>query len=134
MLLIRTYLDRSPIHGIGVFASEAVPAGTVVWVFAPSVDRVLRTQDVAALPLSAREQVEKYAYLDMRTGELILCGDDARFFNHADVPNVIDDADDPYRCIAARDIMPGEELLCDYREFDRSADEKLGFASLLPPP
>ena len=32
--------------------------------------------------------------------------------NHADEPNIADAGDTMY---AARDIAPGEELLCDYR-------------------
>jgi SET domain-containing protein len=133
MLLVRTRLDRSPIEGIGLFAAECIPRGAIVWQFAPGFDLVLTQRDIRALSLQAREQVERYAYLDRRTGELILCGDDARFFNHSDHPNVVDARNDPGRCVASRDISMGEELVCDYYEFDVTAAEKLmSEASLAP--
>ena len=40
MLLVKTYLDRSPIHGLGVFAAEFIRKGTRVWRFVESFDRV----------------------------------------------------------------------------------------------
>jgi len=41
MLLIKTYLDKSPIHGIGVFAGEFIKKGTQVWEFNPLIDIIL---------------------------------------------------------------------------------------------
>lgn len=128
MLLVRTRLDRSPIEGIGLFAAEPIAEGAPVWRFSHAVDLILRPSILGELSPAAREQIEKYAYLDRRTGELILCGDDARFFNHAPTPNVVDDPHDPYLCIAARDIAAGEELVCDYYDFDHVAARKLGEA------
>jgi hypothetical protein len=40
--------------------------------------------------------------------------DDARFFNHADVPNI---HDQDLTSIAARDIVCGEELTCKYSKW-----------------
>jgi SET domain-containing protein len=125
MLLVRTILDKSRIDGIGVFAADAISCGTPVWRYASSIDRVLRQEDLVGLSPVARQQIEKYLYVDRRTGEAILCGDDARFFNHSPTPNVVDDERDPYQCIAARDISAGEELVCDYFAFDATASEKL---------
>ena len=33
MLLVKTYLDRSPIHGLGVYAAERIRKGTKIWRF-----------------------------------------------------------------------------------------------------
>ena len=51
-----------------------------------------------------------------------------RFFNHSDDPNCIgakssDDSEGVN--IAAKDIWEGEELTCDYREFDADFDHKM---------
>ena len=58
----------------------------------------------------------------------MLCADYARFFNHSDDPNVrnTDDSSQNGWCVdrAARDITRGEELTCDYREFDADFDQK----------
>jgi len=64
-------------------------------------------------------------YIDSKTGERILCGDDARFFNHSTDPTVADAAGNPYECVALRDIALGDEITSDYFLFDRSAGEKL---------
>lgn len=55
-----------------------------------------------------------------RTGLYVLCGDDARFFNHSEDPNCFDFYSDEEQDLTAarRDIRTGEELTCDYALFD----------------
>jgi SET domain-containing protein len=121
MLLVKTYLDRSDIHGIGLFAGQRIAKGTVVWRWSPTIDVLLTPEQVAALPPFSREQIEKYTYVDRVLGKLVLCGDDARFFNHADEPNCHDYPDEQGgTTVAARDIEIGEELTSDYASFDAS--------------
>ena len=55
MLLIRTYLDHSSIHGLGVFADEFIRKGTKVWRFVDGFDRVYSPRDFAKLPKAARD-------------------------------------------------------------------------------
>src|SRR5262245_14008058 len=128
MLLVRTRLDVSPIHGIGLFAAEHIAKGTVTWRFVEGFDLRLRESEVAALSSAAREQVLKYAYFDEQLGVYELCSDDARFFNHADQPNTASmmPSTGGHIDVATRDIAIGEELTCDYRTFDRDWKTKLG--------
>jgi SET domain-containing protein len=119
MLLVRTYLDRSAIHGIGLFAAERIAKGTVVWRRSPELDLALTAEQIARLHPAAREQIEKYTYLDRMLGKFVLCGDDARFFNHSETPNCHDYPDaEGGTTVAARDIERGEELTSDYASFD----------------
>lgn len=120
MLLVATELRPSPIHGIGCFTTQFIPAGTVVWTFTPGFDLEIDPADLDALSAPAREQFIKYSYLDVVTGKYVLCFDDARFFNHSDSPNVLDGSmpATTQSSVASRDIQPGEELTCDYRSFD----------------
>jgi SET domain-containing protein len=119
MLLVKTYLDRSAIHGIGLFASEPIAAGTVIWRMSPTIDVQLAPPDIEALSRPARAQIEKYIYLDKVLRTYVLCGDDARFFNHSESPNCRDLPDERGgTTVAARDIAAGEELTCDYAAFD----------------
>jgi len=117
MLRVRTRLDRSTIHGLGVFAAEDLPRGTVVWRLDPGPDVLLDEAVVAALPAAARAQIDRYAYHDPVRGCRVLCGDDARFFNHATDANC---GDSPVEgadvTVALRDIVAGEELTWDYAE------------------
>jgi len=119
MLLVKTYLAESGIHGIGLFAAQRIPKGTVVWRLEPALDLELTEAQIEALAPAAREQIEKYTYLDLARGTYVLCGDDARFFNHSGAPNCHDFPDaDGGTTVAARDIAEGEELTSDYSRFD----------------
>jgi uncharacterized protein len=119
MLLVKTYLDRSAIHGIGLFAGERIAKGTVIWRRSAVIDLLLGEEEIAALHPAAREQIEKYTYLDHMLRKFVLCGDDARFFNHSEAPNCHDYPDeDGGTTVAARDIELGEELTSDYALFD----------------
>jgi hypothetical protein len=116
MLLVRVHLDRSPLHGLGVFAAEPIPKGTVVWRFTPGLDLDLDPDAVAAQPELFRAWLRHHGYLDPRLNRFILCCDHARFLNHSDTPNLSSDLtlDHHGVDIASRDIAAGEELTIDY--------------------
>jgi uncharacterized protein len=119
MLLVKTYLAPSRIHGIGLFAAERIARGTILWRLHPALDIELTEAQVEALAGPAQEQVRKYTYCDHVRGTYVLCGDDARFFNHSDEPNCHDHPDaEGGKTVAARDIEAGEELTSDYASFD----------------
>lgn len=123
MLLIKTKTRISEIHGIGLFADQFVPRGTMTWRFLQGFDLRLSKSILEKLSAPAREQFLKYSYLDSKSMLYELCSDDARFFNHSDTPNTVSIDDDTD--VAARDIQPGEELTCDYRTFDADWELKL---------
>lgn len=124
MLLVRTQIRHSPIHGIGLFADELIPAGTVIWEYTEQFDLLFEAESLASLSDHARFLVEKYSYFEEALGRLVLCGDDARFMNHADLPN----ADDlpGMLTVAASDIAPGEEITCDYNKLGKLPHEVPG--------
>jgi hypothetical protein len=128
VLLVRTSLGPSEIHGIGLFADEFIPNGTITWRYVDGFDLRLAQSVVDSLAPPAREQVLKYGYFDPRVGLYELCSDDARFFNHADTPNTasVESPSGGHVDLATRDIAKGEELTCDYRTFDRDWRAKLG--------
>ncbi|HEX8637422.1 MAG TPA: SET domain-containing protein [Pyrinomonadaceae bacterium] len=77
-------------------------------------------EQICELSCACRAQIKKYTYRDKHTNLYVLCGDDARFFNHSAAPNCLDICDGGENDIttAARDINAGEELTCDYALFD----------------
>jgi SET domain-containing protein len=129
-------VDRSPIHGLGLFAAEPISRGTEVWRFTPGFDLDLDPSVVEAQPAIARERLLHYGYVDSRLGRYILCCDDARFINHSDTPNVGPDfTRDRYGVdVALRDIAAGEELTVDYRLLEGRAVERGGEAGALGTP
>ena len=122
MLLLKTKIKPSPIHGIGCFADEFIPKGTPIWKFVSGFDLEISEDEFEKLPSIGQDFFNRYSYGYEKDGAVYyqLCGDDARFFNHSTTPNVIDvkNADGEEIEIAARDIQEGEELTCDYRTFD----------------
>ncbi len=127
MLLVKTKLAMSEIQGLGVFADQFIPAGAVVWELHPQFDLQFPLEALNELPQFARDRIMHFAYVDKRTGMGILCADDARFMNHSDDPNTrtIVDENGHEHDLAVRDIHPGEEITCDYHEFDDDVAAKL---------
>ncbi|MEI6789744.1 MAG: SET domain-containing protein-lysine N-methyltransferase [Myxococcaceae bacterium] len=121
MLLVKTKIGPSRINGIGLFADQFIPQGLLTWKLTHGLDLKYPPQDLERLHEIARLTFLKHAYLSTRTGLYVLCSDDARFFNHSYEPNIGDtdckDSDEGAD-LALRDIVPGEELTCDYRAFD----------------
>ena len=112
---VPTYLTRSPIHRVGVFTPVFIPKGTLIWALDPDIDWTLSPEDIARFPPAYQDRLKSYCYLE-ESGSYILCGDNARFMNHSDVPNCDDWTSGS--TIAHRDIEAHEELTCDYRAFD----------------
>lgn len=117
MLAISTRVDRSGIHGLGLFASAPIAREAIVWRFTPGFDLHLDPSLIETLPSAFREYLSHYGYINLRTGRYILCCDNnARFINHSDQPNIQPDFSlDRYGAdLALRDIATGEEITIDY--------------------
>jgi SET domain-containing protein len=123
MYTVKTYLDRSVIEGTGVFAGEDIARDTVVWTLVDGFDQVLSPDHVKTLPIQAQEYIARYAYL--MNGMIHLNADHGKFTNHDDNANTftLPDGD----VVACRAIKKGEEITCNYREFDDLSQEKLDF-------
>jgi len=96
--------------GEGVFATEFIPRGTVVWVLC-RFDRVIDRSELAGWPERVRRAAERYGYIDSR-GRLVVCWDHARLVNHSCDPASIG-VGNAFE-IARRDILPGDQITCDY--------------------
>ena len=113
MLLPQIIAKPSARHGLGLFATEPIPLGTVVWhpcarcpVYSP--------EQVAALGSSQRAQLDEYGYFLEDGSQILPCG--LTFLaNHCCDANVLDYGLD--FGIAVRDIAAGEEVTGDYRTF-----------------
>ena len=115
MVLVNASRGKSRIPGKGLIARELIRAGTVVWELQPGFDVVLTRAQFEELNPNSRDQVGRYIYTDVATGNYILCSDDAKYMNHSDTPNT---RTEWHQTIAIADIQPGEEITCNYYEFD----------------
>jgi SET domain-containing protein len=115
MLMVETQLQASPIHGIGVFLTEPVRKGQLIWRFDSRIDRVFSDAEMRDMPASLQQFLRTYSTFDANLNLWVLCGDNGRHFNHSDSPNTrslgIAFGDD----VAGEDIPAGTELTSDYR-------------------
>lgn len=132
MLLIKVKIKESKINGIGLFANQFIPEGTLIWEFKPGFDLRIDKAELDKLPKVARDCYLKYCYLNPTTKKYVLCFDDARFFNHSDEPNCREekspDGEVEGITVAARDIQPGEELTANYRDYDGDYEYKMNIS------
>ena len=119
MLQVKTYLDKSPIHGIGVFADEDIVSGQCTWKLNPNIDKIITTDKFTELEEAF---IKKYAYFDKQLNKWILSADNDRFTNHSETPNTrpINNGE----LIAINDIKKGEEITVNYFEIDNFAVDK----------
>ncbi|MCB1169636.1 MAG: SET domain-containing protein [Leptospiraceae bacterium] len=118
--MVRTYIEKSSIHGMGLFADEFIPAGAVIWQLMPGFDSIIAETEIQGLPPVVRDYVDRFGYLNPEIKGYVLCADDARFFNHSDEPNTVSLSQEV--TVALQDIQKGQELTCNYFEFDATAE------------
>ena len=132
MLLVKTYLDKSNIHGIGLFAGQDIPRGTRIWEYNPLVDHVYTKQEWEELKCSLPSGFIDSMYVYKQGGKYCLNLDNDRFTNHQDEDYNIgnsEDLDNDFT-YALMDIKEGEELTCNYNEFmDDDMLEEYSFIS-----
>jgi len=105
MLIVKTYLDKSSLHGIGLFAAEDIKKSQLVGKIT-NLDVKMNKINIASryLDWMIDVYVDKGDYIQTYM-------DDMRFMNHSEDPNCLDEEN---YCIAIKDIKIGQELTCDY--------------------
>lgn len=114
MLMVKTELRQSDIHGTGVFLLEPVRKGELIWRFDSRVDRVYSEDDLASLPEHMQHFLRTYSTWHEATRLWILCGDNGRHFNHSDAPNTLSLGAGFGDDVAAEDLAEGTELTTNY--------------------
>lgn len=115
MLTVKTYLAPSNVHGIGLYASEDIPARSVIWKFNDFIDRVVGENEFLSVCRNADfctlQHLLNSSY--KRDGKYYYLTDNARFINHSDSFFNVAFLDD-FTEIALRDIRAHEEMLENY--------------------
>ncbi|MEC9367464.1 MAG: SET domain-containing protein-lysine N-methyltransferase [Pseudomonadota bacterium] len=117
MMLVRSYVAQSAIQGLGVFAGEFIPKGMMLWEINPKFDVFISESEAANLPAHIQEYLARYTYPHLeKPGFIILDSDDGKYMNHSETPNT--DFREFARGYAVHDIQKGDEITCNYYEFD----------------
>jgi uncharacterized protein len=123
MLTVKTKLDKSKIAGIGLFTEEAIEKDQLVWKNNAGTELVKTPAEFAAFSDYLKNLYKHYGYMDKvdKTWKLPL--DNSRFMNHSDNPNLTQAESGDY--IATQKIPAGQELTCNYHQFDELIDKPI---------
>lgn len=109
----------SPEVGYGVFATQFIPAGTIVYARC-SLDIAISPSSPLLADPAYRDLILKFAYTDSN-GDYIICWDIGKYVNHCCHASAISTG---YGFdIAVHDLQPGDEITNDYALF--SFDEEM---------
>lgn len=110
MLLIETIVQKSPIHGNGVFTTEFIPLGMPIWRIGPK-DIIIPIKEIKTIPANYLTYLFTYGTFNKKTKTYFMDGDNCRYMNHSTDPNVLFTESIG---IAIKGIKPYSELTCDY--------------------
>ena len=113
MFLIDTYLDKSKIQGVGVFAKENIKKGQLIKEVRPDFEIEFNKDNLPKMPLALAKLIDTHAYERELGSKILVMGiDNEKYLNHSNDPNVNDNG------IALKDIKIGDEITIDYKDFD----------------
>ncbi len=117
MMLVRGRIGPSAIHGNGLFALDPIRRGSLIWQMDDLIDREFAQSRFDAMPSALQHFLRVFSYPHMfKPGVLVLNTDDSRFMNHSFSANT--EFRSFYKGYALCDIAAGEEITCNYAEFD----------------
>ncbi len=114
MLLVKTYLNNSDQHGIGLFAAEDIKKGQVIWELNEVTSRIFWKKQFLSIctGLSHPSLLEIINHSYLKDGNVYFLNDNAKFINHSMSPNIA--LKDIKTEVAIKDICAGEELTENY--------------------
>lgn len=127
MFKIKYRLGSSNIHGIGVFADQDIPKGSVIWEWDREMDEEISQEDFDKMSNKKKEKILHFGYKSKNTGRFYYSESDVHFINHSDDGNSTENINPENGAgvmIAKKDIKEGEEITQDYREFEGAEDMK----------
>ena len=125
MIHIKYTLDKSQLHGIGLFTAEDLKKGQLVYTSSPLLDVNITQEQFDSLSPREKEEIRWWGFEVPGEGTWHVDFDVTKFINHSYDPTITQDTDhkDAY-LITTRDIKAGEELTQNYLEFESREDLK----------
>lgn len=116
MIYINYKIEKSCIHGIGLFADQDIKQGDYIYSPSPLLDVDITNDEFQSLDSKEQTEVKYYGYFHKKTQKWHVAFDAIRILNHAEGENANVTQDLDMIMTAKRDIAPGEELFQDYIE------------------
>ncbi len=125
MIHIKYKLDKSGVHGIGIFADQDIKKGELIFTASSVLDVNITQEQFDSLAEQEQAQVRYWGFFDQPTQKWHVDFDHIHFINHSYTPNTTQELSHPEAYItASRDIQAGEELTQNYLEFETPEDLK----------
>ena len=121
MLLVKTKVRESKIHGLGLFAEQFISRGTEIWRFTPGFDQKFTREEISQFPELLQIYMYTYAWKSAKSKLYCFSSDNGKYFNHSDDPNVLSeyrDEEEEVVTTAIKDIQIGEEITDNYASFE----------------
>jgi SET domain-containing protein len=114
---VKYKLEKSKIHGIGLFADEDLQPGQLVYTASPALDVDIPMEEFEALDEKGKQEIRQWGFLMEPEDVWHVDFDISRFVSQSFEPNLIQDPNhqETY-LVAAREIKAGEELTQNYLE------------------
>lgn len=115
-MMIPVTVQKSPIHGLGIFAISPIKAGTVIWQYEPGLDRQVSEYSVNYGEKRVHEFIRNRGYINPLRPQLwVLPVDEAAFWNFPRRGEAANTelgglSDGEYLILAAREIEANEEI------------------------
>lgn len=126
LLLVKTKIAPSHIHGIGLFADQFVPKGTLIWKFTPGFDLTFTREQILNFPVLLQIYISKYSWRSKTSRLYCFSSDNGKYFNHSNNPNCLSEyrnSKDEVVTIAIRDIQKDEEITDNYSSFENDKSD-----------
>ena len=126
MLYVKTKIKPSRIHGIGLFAEQAISKGMIIWKFTPGFDQKFTREQILGFPDLLQIYIYKYCWRSKKSKLYCFSADNGKYCNHSKNPNVLSeyrDNEEEVITVAIKDIEIGEEILDDYSSFEEDWSE-----------
>ncbi len=69
MMCIKTNVLPSKIHGLGLFADEFIPKGTIIWKFTQGFDLKFTKEQIKKFPKEVNTYLDIYTWLSKKSGK-----------------------------------------------------------------
>jgi SET domain-containing protein len=90
MLLIDTYLDKSKIHGVGVFSNQNVKKGEKIKEVRPEFEIEFNSDNLPKMPLALSNFISTHSYERELGSKILVLGiDNEKYLNHSTNPSVL---------------------------------------------
>lgn len=125
MIHIKYKLDRSKIHGIGIFADQEIKKGTLIFTAEQILDVNITQRQFDSLSIAEQKEVKYWGFFDKTSQKWHVDFDHIHFINHSYLANTTQDfSHSETYLVATRDIKCGEELSQNYLSFESREDLK----------